>query len=85
MSLKKRGLGRGLEALLSDVLVKVERDEDGAQDRLRGTQAHQVPADSLAQIADVGMKLQDARRDLLEEAQALKTLIEDLEQNLRAD
>ncbi|WP_045224288.1 hypothetical protein [Methyloterricola oryzae] len=78
---KKRGLGRGLEALLTDVLIKVE-----AQDGDAGELEHAGPA--LRESGGAGQEipaLQQERLALLEEAETLRALIEDLERLARAD
>ncbi len=83
MSPKKRGLGRGLEALLTDVLIKVEAREDDA-----GELEQAGPALALRESDYAGQEspnLQHERLALLEEAEALKTLIEDLERLARAE
>jgi hypothetical protein len=80
---KKRGLGRGLEALLTDVLIKVEAQEDPAEE---GDQAEQaMPLREWGHAGPENTALQQAKLALLEEAEALRTLIEDLEKLARAE
>jgi hypothetical protein len=63
MSLKKRGLGRGLEVLLADTENNNEDDKAAAQ---------------------FMASLNQERQNLLQEAEAVKDFIEQLEEIIRA-
>ena len=94
MTLRKRGLGRGLEALLADDSAKekihqsqaVQSDEnqpskDVVQDE---AQAIEEVDDQAAMVVALFKNIQKENRMLLEEAEALRKLIEEFEAIVRA-
>ena len=94
MTLRKRGLGRGLEALLADDSAKekihqsqaVQPDEhqppeDVVQDEV---QAIEEVDDQAAMVVALFKNIQKENRILREEAEALRKLIEEFEAIVRA-
>ena len=94
MTFRKRGLGRGLEALLADDSAKekihqsqaVQSDEnqpskDVIQDE---AQAIEEVDDQAAMVVALFKNIQKENRMLLEEAEALRKLIEEFEAIVRA-
>ncbi len=102
MTLKKRGLGRGLEALLVDVSAKDELHQSQAMqadcqtvpDETRsipvnggadaGAQAGEVDGRT-AMVIELFKNIQREHLVLLEEAEALRKMIEEFESIVRAD
>ncbi|MGR9013305.1 MAG: hypothetical protein ACU83U_06650 [Gammaproteobacteria bacterium] len=95
MTLRKRGLGRGLEALLADDSAKKETDRSqtkpsGDNQSVKG---EIKPVPEVIEAADerAGMvvalfkNIQRENLLLLEEAEALKKMIEEFESMVRAD
>lgn len=89
MNLKKRGLGRGLEALLADDSTKDKQqqlvDYPSAKERLQD----QLPLieqadDSSAIMIGLFKNIQRENRMLLEEAESLQQLIAEFEAIVRA-
>ncbi|TAL43340.1 MAG: hypothetical protein EPN89_15945 [Methylovulum sp.] len=74
MSLKKRGLGRGLEVLLADT----SSHGDAQQVTVAIDEHHDEPASLLQE------HLQQEQLNLLQEAEALKHLIDEFELIIRA-
>ncbi len=87
MTLRKRGLGRGLEALLVDVADKEEKHQpvpvatDGSAS---GTQAREVDGRT-AMVVELFKSIQREHLVLLDEAEALRALIDEFESIVRAD
>ena len=78
MNIKKRGLGRGLEALLVDVSVKEEKHQ------LQTLPPDDMNSDELQELAiELIETTQKENLNLLEEAEALKTLMDEFEAMLR--
>ncbi len=94
MILKKRGLGRGLEALLADDSVNREpyrfpvRDaEDGdiATTEAKSEQDEVQTEERSAMVIALFKNIQKENRLLLEEAESLRQLIAEFESIVRAD
>lgn len=104
MTLKKRGLGRGLEALLVDVAAKEEQLPQTLQtddyqpaldeqpqtplvvDNSTGAKAQAGEVDGrTAMVVELFKNIQREHLVLLEEAEALKKMIEEFESIIRAD
>jgi len=94
MTLKKRGLGRGLEALLADDSAKDEQYRSQAAQsgdhqpvkEVTQDQAQSVPADDRsAMVIALFKTIQRENRMLLEEAESLRQLIAEFESIVRAD
>ncbi|MFI3186948.1 MAG: hypothetical protein QX198_13330 [Methylococcaceae bacterium] len=92
MSLKKRGLGRGLEALLADESAREEQPQtthsvdyppakEMAQDKL---QLIEQTEDRSATVLALFKNIQRENRILLEEAESLRQLIAEFESIVRA-
>ncbi len=83
MNLKKRGLGRGLEALLADE----DKHQPVKEARQGETQpAAVVEADKqTAMVVAFFKSIQKEHHTLLEEAESLRKLIEEFESIVRAD
>jgi hypothetical protein len=91
MTFRKRGLGRGLEALLADDSSKDKTDRsqtgenqlsrDMAQDEVQ--EAGEVD-DRAAMVVALFKNIQKENRTLLEEAEALRKLITEFEAIVRA-
>ncbi len=92
MSLKKRGLGRGLEALLADESAREEQlqtthsadyppAKEMAQDKL---QLIEQAEDRSATVLALFKNIQRENRVLLEEAESLRQLIAEFESIVRA-
>jgi hypothetical protein len=91
MTFRKRGLGRGLEALLADDSAKDKTDRsqtgenqlsrDMAQDEVQ--EAGEVD-DRAAMVVALFKNIQKENRTLLEEAEALRKLITEFEAIVRA-
>lgn len=87
MTLKKRGLGRGLEALLAEDSAQEENHQpvkDGRQGETQSATDAQVDKQTAMVVAFV-KGIQKEHRTLLEEAESLRQLIEDFESIIRAD
>ncbi|MGZ8160008.1 MAG: hypothetical protein ACXWT1_05080 [Methylobacter sp.] len=95
MTFKKRGLGRGLEALLADDSAKEEKHQpktgqsgdyqsakEANQDEMQVTGAVD---DRAAMVVALFKNIQKENLMLLEEAEALRKLIEEFEALIRAD
>jgi hypothetical protein len=85
MNFKKRGLGRGLEALLVDVSVKEEKNQlqtlpiDTLQ-RGNHSSPDDMNSDELQNAAfEIIETIQKENLNLLHEAEALRTLIDEFE------
>ena len=94
MILKKRGLGRGLEALLADDSANREqhrspvRQADDSDITTTGAKTEQVEAqteDRSAMVIALFKNIQKENRLLLEEAESLRQLIAEFESIVRAD
>jgi hypothetical protein len=84
MTLRKGGLGRGLEALLADDPSKAEsahQSKDASRDEMRSAYTAEQAGAMVGSIKNI----QKEHRTLLEEAEALKTLMEEFESIVRAD
>lgn len=78
MSLKKRGLGRGLEALLVDVSVKKEKHQ------LQTLPPDDMHSDELQELAiELIETIQKENLNLVQEAETLRTLMDEFEAMLR--
>lgn len=87
MNLKKRGLGRGLEALLADDLDKEEKHQptkDVSQSEVQSVVAEES-ARQTAMVVAFFKNIQRERLALQEEAETLRKLIEEFESIVRAD
>lgn len=86
MTLKKRGLGRGLEALLADDLANEESQQPIKEEYHGEVQSAAVEVDKQAAMVVAFFKgIQKEHHTLLEEAENLRKLIEDFESIIRAD
>jgi hypothetical protein len=88
MTAQKRGLGRGLEALLVDVSTPVPVDKEGVQPPQ--TQPDSNALDDNAVISTVALikAIQKENANLVKEVEALKNLLDDFEalvRNLNVD
>jgi len=87
MTFKKRGLGRGLEALLADESVKEERHQpvkDMNQAEVQPAVADEEDGRT-AMVVALFKNIQREHLALLEEAETLRKLIEEFESIVRAD
>lgn len=87
MTFKKRGLGRGLEALLTDDSSKEEKYQpvkDVSQDEMQPADVAEVDGRT-AMVVALFKNIQREHLALLEEAEALRKLIEEFESIVRAD
>jgi hypothetical protein len=87
MNLKKRGLGRGLEALLADDSAGEQKQQpttDVRQGEMQPAAVAEVDKQT-AMVVAFFKEVQKEHRELLEEAEALKQMIEDFESIIRAD
>lgn len=87
MTFKKRGLGRGLEALLADDSSKEEKYQpvkDVSQDEMQPADVAEVDGRT-AMVVALFKNIQREHLALLEEAEALRKLIEEFESIVRAD
>ncbi len=90
MTFKKRGLGRGLDALLADDSAKeqpyqsqsVPSAKELGRDEMQSTPA---VAGEVGVVIGLFKNIQRERRTLLEEAEVLKGLIEEFESVIRAE
>ncbi|MDO9422805.1 MAG: hypothetical protein Q7T40_01260 [Methylobacter sp.] len=95
MTLKKRGLGRGLEALLADDSAKKEThqpqtkqsaDNRSVKDKIRlKPETIEAVDERAGMVVALFKNIQRENLLLLEEAEALKKLIEEFESILCAD
>ncbi|MFZ2403793.1 MAG: hypothetical protein WAW41_01560 [Methylobacter sp.] len=95
MTFKKRGLGRGLEALLADDSAKEEKQQTKTGQSVDYRPAKEVSPDEIQTVGTVDDRaamvvalfknIQKENQMLLEEAEALKKLIEEFEALIRAD
>lgn len=102
MTLKKRGLGRGLEALLVDVGAKEELLPTLQTDACQPVQDEETQTlppsvevrskartgevdERTAMVVELFKNIQREHLVLLEEAEALKKMIEEFESMIRAD
>lgn len=94
MILKKRGLGRGLEALLADDSANREqhrspgRQVEDSDITSTGANSEQVEVqieDRSAMVIALFKNIQKENRLLLEEAESLRQLIAEFESIVRAD
>jgi len=76
MNLPKRGLGRGLEALLADV------SGSGKSKKISPADIKELDGQALQTVYE---NIQMEKLALLKEAEALKTLIAEFESIIRAD
>jgi len=76
MTLKKRGLGRGLEVLLADTSIKDDLPQPSTSSELTNNKV----AMALTSLEH----LQKEKQNLLLEAEALKILLDEFESILRA-
>ena len=83
MTLRKRGLGRGLEALLVDVADKEEPVAVG--DGKKAKMQTKAVDDRTAVVLELFKNLQREHLVLLEEAEALRKLVEEFELIVRAN
>jgi len=89
MSLKKRGLGRGLEALLVDVSTKEEKHQQQTLpidilQRGNHLPPDDINSDELQKLAITIIEtIQNEDLRLLQEAEALKMLIDEFEAMVR--
>lgn len=87
MNLKKRGLGRGLEALLADESGQEQTHQPvsaGRQEETRPAAAVELDKQT-AMVVAFFKGIQKEHRTLLEEAEGLRKLIEDFEAMIRTD
>ncbi|HEY8035950.1 MAG TPA: hypothetical protein VIF37_10215 [Methylobacter sp.] len=87
MNFKKRGLGRGLEALLAEDSAKEETHQpakDVSQSEIQAEIAEEAARQTAVMVA-LFKNIQKERLALQEEAEALRKLIEEFESIVRAD
>ncbi|MCK9396569.1 MAG: hypothetical protein M0Q44_13380 [Methylobacter sp.] len=87
MTLRKRGLGRGLEALLADDSGQ-EENHQPVRDMPQGEAQPAAVAEldkQTAMVVAFFKGIQKEHQTLLEEAENLRQLIEDFESIIRAD
>ncbi|MCK9619501.1 MAG: hypothetical protein M0R47_03100 [Methylobacter sp.] len=94
MTFRKRGLGRGLEALLADdsakekihqsQAVQSEENQPSKEVDQDAAQAIEEVDDQAAMVVALFKNIQKENRMLLEEAEALRKLIEEFEATVRA-
>lgn len=87
MNLKKRGLGRGLEALLADDSAKEETHQptkDASQSEILVEVTEEADKQTAILVA-LFKNIQKERLALQEEAEALRKLIEEFESIVRVD
>ncbi len=76
----KRGLGRGLEALLVEVPVMAETSQHiFAIEQPQDSQNNPLLATDLRAFQDIAENMQTENRLLLKEAEALKSFLDDFE------
>jgi hypothetical protein len=87
MNLKKRGLGRGLEALLADGSANEQKHQPVKDVREGETQPAVAPEvdKQTAMVVAFFKSIQKEHRTLLEEAESLRKLLEEFESIVRAD
>lgn len=95
MNLRKRGLGRGLEALLADESAKEQKQQSQTVQSVEYQSSKAVSQDEAQVIeavddraAIVGALFKNIQKEnllLLEEAETLRKLIEEFEAIVRAD
>ncbi|MCX7101136.1 MAG: hypothetical protein NTX38_06495 [Methylobacter sp.] len=94
MILKKRGLGRGLEALLADDSVKKEQHRSPVRQAeeiniavtmAKSEQVEVQTEERSAMVIALFKNIQKENRLLLEEAESLRQLIAEFESIVRAD
>ncbi len=88
MNLKKRGLGRGLEALLADDSAKEEKWQPPVKEVSQGETQPAIAPEADKQTAMVVAffkSIQKEHHTLLEEAEGLRKMIEEFEAIVRAD
>lgn len=95
MTLRKRGLGRGLEALLADDSAKDEKHQPKTEQSADYQAVKDVGPDEIqasdevdsrtALVAALFKNIQREHLNLLEEAEALKKMIEEFEAIVRVD
>ena len=95
MTLRKRGLGRGLEALLADDSAKEDKHQAKAAQSVDDQSAKDIGLDKIQATEEVDGRtalvvalfknIQRENRILLEEAEALRKLLEEFEAIVRAD
>lgn len=95
MTLKKRGLGRGLEALLAEESAKQEKHQPKTEQAGAYPAAKDADQDEIQAAGEAGgqtamlvaffKSIQREHLTLLEEAEALRKLIEEFEAIVRAD
>ena len=89
MSLKKRGLGRGLEALLVDVSTKEEKHQLQTLPIDILQRGHHLPPDDMdpEELQDIAIALietiQRENLNLLQEAEGLRKLLDEFEAMVR--
>jgi hypothetical protein len=87
MTLRKHGLGRGLEALLADDSANEEQHQPVKEVRQGETQSAVAPEvdKQTAMVVSFFKIIQKEHHALLEEAESLRKLIEEFESIVRAD
>lgn len=84
MTLRKHGLGRGLEALLADDSAKHQPTKDVRQGETQPVVAPEVDKQT-AMVVAFFKNIQREHHTLLEEAESLRKLLEEFEAIVRAD
>jgi hypothetical protein len=80
MVLAKRGLGRGLEALLVEVPVMAETSQHlSAIEQPQDSQNNPSVASDIQAFQDIAENMQTENRLLIKEAEALKGFLDDFE------
>lgn len=85
MTLHKRGLGRGLEALLADDSTKVDINLSAKQIDMPLPTMSKFDDGKAAMLVTLIKNIQKEHLTLLEEAESLKKLIEEFESIVRDD
>lgn len=82
MNLKKRGLSRGLEALLADDSADEEKCQPGKEVRQSETRPAAAPDKQTAMVVSFFKSVQKEHHTLLEEAEDLRQLLEEFGDDL---
>ena len=84
MTIRKHGLGRGLEALLADDSAKHQPAKDARQGETQPAAGAETDKQT-AMVVAFFKSIQKEHHTLLEEAEGLRKMIEEFEAIIRAD